>query len=183
MLLRLLEKSDVADSVRQERIGVREAHEIAKVEDPNQRRDLLDRTAQGELNREAVRQAVRLVQRQAEFEEPREVLVTTGDSNDEGEKGRYVTVDRSESDLTPEHELEDIDYSKPISWPNMYDPLPNLRASLRRLEKIRPDRFEDIDTFTMGDVSAALKEIIARAQHMLKQIEEPWEPPQEDDDN
>jgi hypothetical protein len=35
----------------------------------------------------------------------------------------------------------------------------------------------------MGDVSAALKDIIARAQHMLKQIEEPWEPPQEDDDN
>jgi ParB-like chromosome segregation protein Spo0J len=65
MLLALLKQKDVTDAVRQERIGIREAHQIAKVEDKAVRSELLARTARGELDREAVKQAVQIVQEQA----------------------------------------------------------------------------------------------------------------------
>lgn len=126
MLLKLLEHEDVAESVRQERVGIREAREIAKVEDVEVRQKLLDRTARGELDRSAVKQAVRSAQQPG--------------------------------------------VSAPLS--SVYDPLPNLRAALKRLEKLRPDRFGDIGEHLLPDVRALLDEIASRAQYFLGQLEE-----------
>jgi len=59
MLLSLLRQEDVAESVRHQRVGIREAHEIAKLEDAEQRRELLERMARRELDRDALKVAVR----------------------------------------------------------------------------------------------------------------------------
>jgi hypothetical protein len=50
--------------------------------------------------------------------------------------------------------------------------LPNLRAALSRLEKLRPDRFADIDQATRPDVRAVLAEIISRSQYFLKELDD-----------
>jgi ParB family transcriptional regulator, chromosome partitioning protein len=144
LLLTLLKNEDVAETVRQERIGIREAHEIAKVEDATQRRNLLDRTARGELDREAVKQAVRLTRQQ---------LNTA--PVPPAEAGANIV----QPDVRP-HPT------------NLYDPLPNLRAALKRFEKIRPDRFADIEPHARSDIRALLDEVVSRAQYLLTQLGE-----------
>ena len=126
MLLNLLRHEDVAESVRHHRVGIREAHEIAKVEDAEQRRELLDRMAQGELDRHALTTAVRTA------------------------KQRGVST----------------------ALVRIYDPIPNLRSALRRLEKIRPDRFPDVDEHILPDVRTLLQEIASRARYFLEQLED-----------
>ena len=152
ILLNLLKKEDVAESVRQERVGIREAHEIAKVEDVAMRQDLLDRTARGELDREAVRQAVRIAVEQPTAPPPPAV-----EPGAEPEAGTVEPV--VQPDVVPRAL-------------NIYDPLPNLRAALTRLEKVRPDRFGDIQEYLLSDVRALLDEIASRAQYFLEQLEE-----------
>ena len=124
MLLNLLRREDVAESVRRQRVGIREAHEIAKLEDAEQRRELLDRMAQGELDRHALKEAVQTARR------------------------RGVST----------------------ALPSMYDPMPNLRSALKRLEKIRPDRFPDMDEHMLPDVRTLLQEIASRARYFLEQL-------------
>jgi hypothetical protein len=48
--------------------------------------------------------------------------------------------------------------------------MPNLRAALKRLEKIRPDRFTDIEAHTRNDVRALLDEIVSRGRYFLEQL-------------
>lgn len=145
MLLSLLKRDDVAQSVRQGRVGIREGHEIAKVEDSAQRQDLLNRTARGELDRAAVKQAVRLAQ------EPGATPQQQGSSAPTGAPGTKAEP-RADKTIT------------------QYDPLPNLRAALQRFEKIRPDRFAGIAAHSREDVRALLGEIASRAQFFLKQL-------------
>jgi len=46
----------------------------------------------------------------------------------------------------------------------------DLRAALKQLEKIRPDRFSDIEAHTRSDVHALLVEIVSRSQYFLDQL-------------
>ncbi|MFQ5614140.1 MAG: ParB/RepB/Spo0J family partition protein [Anaerolineae bacterium] len=140
LLLSLLKKEDVAETVRQERIGLREAHEIARVEDAATRRALLERTARGELDREAVRQAVRLARQ-------------------EPAAGAGLAEAPPAAPPPP-----------PPPGPGAYDPRPNLRAALKRFEKIRPDRLADIEEGVREDIRALLDEIAARARYLQEQL-------------
>jgi len=51
-----------------------------------------------------------------------------------------------------------------------YDPIPNLRSALKRLEKIRPDRFSDMADNVLPDVRGLLDEISSRAAYFLEQL-------------
>jgi ParB family chromosome partitioning protein len=157
MLLSIIKKEDVSETVRQEKVEIREAHEITKVEDPVKRRELLDRAARGELDREAIKQAVRIVQEEASAPRPEAPSVPAGVPSIEGE------VSTGEVTAPPDMSLR---------LSNIYDPLPNLRAALKRLEKLRPDRFSNIEEHALGDVRALLDEIASRAQYFLKQLGE-----------
>jgi hypothetical protein len=176
MLMGLLGKEDVAESVRHGRLGVREAHEISKLEDPARRQALMDQAARGELNREAVRQAVRLAQQENEFRRPRQIPVSTSDES--SASTHFIKVDDEEQPPSLRDGQPSPQPAEPFEWSTYYSPLPNLKAALKRLEKIRLDRFDEIDTFTRGDAIALLKEVISRGQYMLKQLEDPWEPPE-----
>lgn len=165
-LLNLIKLPDIADAVRFERVGIWAAREIAKVPDEETRSRLLDRTASGELNREALSMAVRLALEESSYQETKEIIVST-------EKGTK-TITRAE-DTTEEAAQSDLGVLY------VYDPKPHLRVALSRLEKIRPDRFEDIVIHNRGDVAALLREISSRAQYLLGQLENPWEPPLDDD--
>jgi len=125
MLLNLLRQEDVTESVRHQKVGIREAHEIAKVEDAEQRRELLERMARRELDRDALKAAVRTARR----------------------RGVSTTLAR------------------------IYDPIPNLRSALTRLEKVRPDRFSDMDKHMLPDVRTLLEEIASRVRFFLEQLE------------
>jgi len=177
-LLKLLEHEDVVESVRQARVGIREGREIAKVEDAAKRRELLDRTARGELDREAVRQAVRIAEEQAAAPPPPAPPVPPVAPAPAGEPGVGAEAPTVEPGAP-------WPVSQPVpAWPeirqpdvalrleNIYDPLPNLRAALQRLEKIRPDRFGDIQEHLLPDVRALLNEITSRAQYFLEQLKE-----------
>jgi ParB family chromosome partitioning protein len=162
MLLNLLKKEDVAEAVRQERVGIREAHEIAKVEDTAKRQELLDRTARGELDREAVKQAVRMVQEQAVAPPP--MPAPPAPAAEPGlEIGETMEVSAGEAIAQTE---------SPLRLPNIYDPLPNLRAALKQLERINPERFADIEKQAQGDIRALLNEIASRARRFLEQLQE-----------
>ncbi|MEM7035159.1 MAG: ParB/RepB/Spo0J family partition protein [Chloroflexota bacterium] len=162
-LLNLIKLPDVAEAVRFDRVGIWAAREIAKVSDLETRRHLLDRTASGELNREALSMAVRLAQEETAFNVNQDIVI----SSETGSKTvRRIERDTSEDQTPP---AMDVLY--------IYDPKPHLRVALNRLEKIRADRFDDIVDHNKGDVTALLREIASRAQHLLGQLESPWEPP------
>jgi ParB family chromosome partitioning protein len=157
MLLSLLKKEDVTETVRQEKVGIREAHEITKVEDPARRRELLDRAARGELDREAIKQAVRMVQEEASAPRQEAPVAPAATAGTEDEAAT--------SEVTTPPDM-------PLQLPDSYDPQPNLRAALKRLEKIRPDRFSAVEEHAREDVRALLDEIASRAQYFLKQLGE-----------
>lgn len=172
-LLKLLKHEDVADTVRQERVGIREAREIAKVESAVVRQELLDRTARGELDREAVKHAVRIAAEQAAAPPPPAPPPPAGEPGEavaypamEAEVGAGEAIDFGE---TPE---QAVPPDVMLRLQNIYDPMPNLRAALNRLEKIRPDRFSDIEERLVPDVRATLDEITSRAQYFLEQLED-----------
>jgi ParB family chromosome partitioning protein len=156
MLLNLLKREDVAETVRQERVGIREAHEIAKVEDPAKRQELLERTARGELDREAVRHAVRIAAGQTTAPPP---------ASPEVQETPALARESGDGIIQP-------DDLRPSRLQNIYDPMPNLRAALKRLEKIRPDRFGAIEEHLLPDVQALLDEIASRAQYFSNQLKE-----------
>ena len=170
MLLTLLQQEDVTEAVRQERIGIREAHHIAKVENEEKRRELLDRTARRELDREAVKQAVQLAQEQVATPPPPAPSASAEDPGLKTEVGVQETVAQSslEAESDADKGAGQLDVAHRLS--NIYDPLPNLRAALTRLEKIRPDRFTEIQTRTRSDVRALLDEIVSRGQYFLEQL-------------
>lgn len=157
MLLALLKQEDVTAAVRLEKIGIREAHQIAKVEDEAKRQELLERTTRGELDREAVRQAVRIAQEQATAPPPASA-----------EKPGIETKIGAQGTFGSERGVAQPDVTPHLA--NIYDPMPNLRAALKRLEKIRPDRFTDIDAHTRIDVRALLDEIVSRGQYFLEHL-------------
>jgi ParB family chromosome partitioning protein len=169
-LLSLHKEADIAEALRFERIGVWAAREIAKVDNPQRRQDLIGRSARGELNREALKVAVSLALQEADYHQQQDVVVTTTQG---GEK----IVLRGEDATSPPPQHADETSLPPLADLHIYDPQPNLRVALSRLEKIRADRFDEIDTFNRGDVMALLKEISARAQYLLSVLDAPWEPP------
>ena len=59
--LELLKHEDIAESVSQAQVGVFEARELAKVEDEKTRRELTEKVAVGELDREALKREVRTI--------------------------------------------------------------------------------------------------------------------------
>lgn len=59
--LELLKHTDVAESVSQAKVGIFEARELAKIEDQQVRRDLTERVAAGELDREALKREVGII--------------------------------------------------------------------------------------------------------------------------
>ena len=61
-LLKLLRKPDVAEQVRQGKVGIVEGREIAKIEEASVRQELMEKVSQGELDREGIKQAVRQAQ-------------------------------------------------------------------------------------------------------------------------
>jgi ParB family chromosome partitioning protein len=61
-LLKLLQKPDVAEQVRQGEVGIVEGREIAKIEDASVRQELLEKVSSGELDREGIKLAVRQAQ-------------------------------------------------------------------------------------------------------------------------
>jgi len=61
-LLKLLQKPDVAEQVRQGELGIVEGREIAKIEDTQVRQELLAKASSGELDREGIKLAVRQAQ-------------------------------------------------------------------------------------------------------------------------
>lgn len=170
-LLKLLEHEDVATTVRQERVGIREAREIAKVEDAAKRQELLDRTARGELDREAVKQAVRIVQEQPYAPPPPAPPPPTGEPSEGATQPDTETAIITEEAVGPgEPSGQVVQPGASLQWRDFYDPLPNLRAALKRLEKIRPDRFDDIEEHHVTDVRALLGEIASRAQYFMDQL-------------
>ena len=171
-LLSLLKIPDLAEALRQERVGLWAAREMARVENEDRRQDLLNRTARGEFNREALRTAVRLALQEAEYEQTQDILL----KREDGEAVRLSRLDSE--DQADESMMGSLRPAIPKSL-IFYDPVPNLRVALSRLEKVRADRFNNIDTFQRGDVSALLREIVARAQHLLHQLEDPWTPPKD----
>ena len=59
--LELLKHEDIAESVSQAAVGVFEARELVKIEDEKTRREVTDRVAAGELDREALKREVRTI--------------------------------------------------------------------------------------------------------------------------
>lgn len=59
--LELLKHRDIAEGVSQARLGVFEARELAKIEDQETRRELVERVAAGELDREALKREVKTI--------------------------------------------------------------------------------------------------------------------------
>jgi len=59
--LELLKHEDIAESVSQAQVGVFEARELAKIEDEKTRREMTERVAAGELDREALKREVRTI--------------------------------------------------------------------------------------------------------------------------
>jgi ParB family chromosome partitioning protein len=57
-LLKLIQKPDVAEQVRQGEVGIVEGREIAKIEDASIRQELLEKVSRGELDREGIKKAV-----------------------------------------------------------------------------------------------------------------------------
>ncbi|GIK40386.1 MAG: hypothetical protein BroJett011_42190 [Chloroflexota bacterium] len=170
MLLTLLKQEDVTEAVRQKKIGIREAHEIAKVGDETMRRELVNRTVRGELDREAVKQAVNIVQEQAAALPPPAPSNLAKDSSVKSEVGAQEIVAQPVSEAEIEGDKVITPLDMPPHIPDIYDPMPNLRAALTRLEKIRPDRFANIMARTRNDVRALLDEIISRGQYFLEQL-------------
>lgn len=170
MLLTLLKQEDVTEAVRHEKIGIREAHQIAKVENEAKRRELLDRTARGELDREAVRQAVHIAQEQVATPPPPTPSTPAGDPGQKTEVGAQEAVAQSppETEASADRSVTQPDITRRLA--NLYDPMPNLRAALKQLEKIRPDRFTDIEAHAQNDVRALLDEIVSRGQYFLEQL-------------
>lgn len=170
MLLTLLKQEDVTEAVRHEKIGIREAHQIAKVENEAKRRELLDRTARGELDREAVRQAVHIAQEQVATPPPPTPSTPAGDSGQKTEVGAQEAVAQSppETEASADRSVTQPDITRRLA--NLYDPMPNLRAALKQLEKIRPDRFTDIEAHAQDDIRALLDEIVSRGQYFLEQL-------------
>jgi ParB family chromosome partitioning protein len=70
--LGLLKHPDIAQSVQEERIGIYQARELAKVEDEVSRKDLTDKVASGGLDREGLKRAVKVATREVESETPTE---------------------------------------------------------------------------------------------------------------
>ena len=176
MLLTLLKQEDVTEAVRHERIGIREAHQIARVESETKRRELLDRTARGELDREAVKQAVQIAQEQLAMPAPQVPSPPTEDSHLKIEKD----AQEGNKPSFPEAEPNNVDTTvvQPDVAPNLanfYDPMPNLRVALKQLEKLRPDRFTDIDARIRSDIQALLGEIVSRGQYFLEQMKDDGE--------
>jgi len=121
------------------------------------------RTARGELDREAVRQAVRFVEEQVALPHPPSPPGPVGEPGVAAE----VAADQTRAAET---------ITQPAAPPPLlpiYDPLPNLRAALSRLEKIRPDRFSDIAEHARPDVNALLDDIASRAHYFMEQLELP----------
>ncbi len=73
-LLKLLQKPDVAEQVRQGEVGIVEGREIAKIEDAGVRQELLDKVSRGELDREGIKLAVSQTQPAARTYSPMPVL-------------------------------------------------------------------------------------------------------------
>ena len=173
MLLTLLKQEDVTEAVRHEKIGIREAHQIAKVESEAKRRDLLDRTARGELDREAVKQAVQIAQEQmatpAPPAPPPSIEVTGLKIEDDTQQGIEPS---SPPETEPNPDIGDVQPDITHHLANLYDPIPNLRVALKQLEKIRPDRFPDIEARIRSDVQALLDEIVSRGQYFLEQMKD-----------
>lgn len=69
-LLKLLQKPDVAEQVRQGEVGIVEGREIAKIEDASVRQELLDKVSRGELDREGIKLAVSQAQPAARIYNP-----------------------------------------------------------------------------------------------------------------
>lgn len=170
MLLTLLKQEDVTEAVRHEKIGIREAHQIAKVENEAKRRELLDRTARGELDREAVRQAVHIAQEQMATPPPLAPAASAEVPGQKTEVGAQEAVAQSppETEASADRSVTQPDITRRLA--NLYDPMPNLRAALKQLEKIRPDRFTDIEAHAQSDIRALLDEIVSRGQYFLGQL-------------
>lgn len=73
-LLKLLQKPDVAEQVRQGEVGIVEGREIAKIEDADIRQELLEKVSRGELDREGIKIAVSQAQPAARTFNPLPVL-------------------------------------------------------------------------------------------------------------
>ncbi|MCR4406753.1 MAG: ParB/RepB/Spo0J family partition protein [Anaerolineae bacterium] len=73
-LLKLLQKPDVAEQVRQGEVGIVEGREIAKIEDADIRQELLEKVSRGELDREGIKIAVSQVQPAARTFNPLPIL-------------------------------------------------------------------------------------------------------------
>lgn len=174
MLLTLLKQEDVTEAVRHEKIGIREAHQIAKVESEAKRRELLDRTARGELDREAVKQAVQIAQEQTATSAPSAPSMSTENSELKTEGDTQEAVAQSLPEAEPNL---DTNVAQPDMQhlANLYDPMPNLRAALKQLEKLRPDRFTNIEARIRSDVQALLDEIVSRGQFFLEQMKDSGE--------
>lgn len=144
MLLSLLKQPDVKEAVEQGRINASEAYEITKVEDEEIRQTLINQLARDQLTRTALREAVRLA------------------------------ISRAGSAAAQEASSRPAEGASLLPTPplNLYDPVPNLKASVNQLKNIRPDRFQDIPGHRLGDVLDLLDEIAYRASSLKAQLGE-----------
>jgi ParB family chromosome partitioning protein len=150
-ILSLLKYPDVREAVEYERVGVREANEITKVDDLGLRKRLLDRVPQGELNREALVTAVKQIQ------------AGVLDGNLEGLGNEHTRL----TDSTISRVIDPIQAA--IIG---YDPRQNLRTAISRLEKIRPEHFMDLDSHIAEDVHKMIEDLVKRGQFLLDQLDQ-----------
>lgn len=130
--LKLIEYEDIAQSVQDQEIGIYEARELSKVEDEEARKELTEKAASGELDREGLKGAVKIAIGQ---EEPpiEEVSSETTRESVKSESTETVKPSTDEGRSPTDSSTAEKDPAVDTA------PAPNLQVLYRRWDALRQD--------------------------------------------
>lgn len=140
--LTLLKHDDIAQSVQEQQIGIFEARELSKVEDEEIRRDLTEKAATGELDRNTLKHAVRVATGRSEAEEiarddePAEKAATTPKATTEAAEPAVVET-RQETTVEVTAPTEPAGDQMPLAIEG--EPAFNQEALYTRWEALKQD--------------------------------------------
>lgn len=135
--LKLLEHDDVAQSVQSQQIGIFEARELSKVEDEEIRKELTEKTASGELDRQSLKQAVKVATGQAEpapEQPPQPVEAVVEEPIDQSDLEPTITPEPPVVETHPP--TEPVSEEVPAIEP---EPESSLQALYRRWDALKQD--------------------------------------------
>ncbi len=137
--LKLIEYEDIAQSVQDQQIGIYEARELSKVEDEEARKTLIEKAASGELDREGLKEAVKIAIGQVEL--PVEEASTASISETEGEPIKQVdsgSIETAKPSITEAHPPTDSSTAEKDPAVDTTS-APNLQVLYRRWDALRQD--------------------------------------------